>query len=225
MRLLCIDTSSQTESLALTQDGTIVAEVSVYRKRGHASELLQDLDKMMVEAGWSWTDLTGIAVGLGPGGFTSLRIGLATAKSLAYSLDVPLFGATTMDILTSSFAQTRVVALIDAKRGEVYALHPTSGLQCVAPDVLDQYFDPSLDYFFCGDGAVQYAEILRRQFPTADINLDEDKNRPKAARLAELIDPDKPEHLSRLQPKYVRPSDAELTYPDGFPDAVQQFQF
>ena len=68
MRLLCIDTSSQTESLALTNDGIIVAECSVYRERGHASELLQDLDKMMIEAGWSWTDLSGIAVGLGPGG-------------------------------------------------------------------------------------------------------------------------------------------------------------
>ena len=86
-------------------------------------------------------------------------------------------------------------------------------------------FDSKLDYLFCGDGAVVYADVIRQQFPNASINSDEVLNRPNAANLPRLIDIGKPNQIATLQPQYVRPSDAELTYPDGFPDAVKQFQF
>ena len=123
------------------------------------------------------------------------------------------------------FEHARVIPLIDAKRGEVYASHPQNGLQCMKPSQLSTCFDSNLDYLFCGDGAVVYADIILELFPSASINSDEVLNRPNAAYLPRLIDIGKPDQIATLQPQYVRPSDAELTYPDGFPDAVKQFQF
>lgn len=224
MKLLCIDTSSNTESIALTQGSDTVAYTAAYRKKGHSSDLLKDIQDVMVSVGWSWTDLDGFGIGLGPGGFTSLRIGLATAKTLAYSLGKPLFGVSTLKILRAAFSEPQCVPLIDAKRNEVYVDIPSLGLKCLPPSRLPQHFSPDTAHFFCGDGAIQYADELREAFPNARINQSLDSNVPDARHIAHLIEPTQPDAIATLQPFYVRPSDAELTYPDGFPDAVVQFK-
>ena len=195
-----------------------------YRERGHASGLLSDIDALFKEAKWAQTDIDGIAIGLGPGGFTSLRIGLSTAKCLAYGLNIPIYAATTLALIAANFDDSNVVTLIDAKRNEVYVDTPTAGLQCVAPDHLDRYLSPAMPYVFCGDGAAKYRDIIHAKFSTSRFNEDPERDVPQAAKLSLLIDPSKPENLASLQPQYVRPSDAEITYPDGFPDAVTQFQ-
>ena len=224
MKLLCIDTSSNTETVAITDDHKPIAALSKHRSRGHASGLLSDLNTLLVDSKWQWSDLDGIAIGLGPGGFTSLRIGLSTAKCLAYGLNKPLYGATTLELLAQNFNKDNVVPLIDAKRGEVYVATPTAGLQCVKPKHLDRYFSPTVPYFFCGDGASKYRAELGSVFTESAFNDQADRDVPQAARLSYLVKVDQPENLATLQPQYVRPSDAELTYPDGFPDAVTQFR-
>lgn len=224
MKLLCIDTSSNTESVSLTKQGQVVASLSQYRSRGHASGLLSDLDAIRQQAGWHWSDIDGVAVGLGPGGFTSLRIGLSTGKCLAYGLQIPLFSATSLVLLAADFDRAHVVPIIDAKRGEVYLDAPNAGLVCVTPDRLDYYLSPGIPYFFCGDGATKYQSTISAIFPQSDFNDDLERNAPQSHYLATIIDPEKPDELATLQPQYVRPSDAELTYPDGFPDAVTQFK-
>ena len=224
MKLLCIDTSSNTESVALTSEHNVVASLSKFRPRGHASGLLSDLNEILVRSNWHWSDIDGIAIGLGPGGFTSLRVGLSTAKCLAYGLKKPLYSATTLDLIAQNFTAKNVVTLIDAKRGELYVDTPTAGLQCVAPEHLDRYFSPAGVYFFCGDGASKYRHLIETRFAESSFNDDPRKDVPEAAHLSMLIDRENPDNISTLQPQYVRPSDAELTYPDGFPDAVTQFR-
>ena len=224
MKLLCIDTSSNTESIALTKGHDAVAHTSAYRKKGHSSDLLKDIEDLMNSVNWTWADLDGFGIGLGPGGFTSLRIGLATAKTLAHSLDKPLFGVSTLKIVSAAFSEPQCIPLIDAKRGEVYIDVPSLGLKCLPPSVIPQYLSRESSHFFCGDGATQYADELISIFPNARINQDLNRNVPDARLLSRLIDPKQPDIIATLQPFYVRPSDAELTYPDGFPDAVVQFK-
>jgi tRNA threonylcarbamoyl adenosine modification protein YeaZ len=178
----------------------------------------------MTTAKWSWADVEAFAVGLGPGGFTSLRIGLATAKTLAYSLKKPLFGISTLDILRHGFDEPNCIALIDAKRNEVYIDLPDAGLHCLAPSALCDHLHSDVPYFFCGDGACRYETQLRESFPLARFNLSATDNVPNAAHLSALISVAQPDQIATLQPLYVRPSDAEITYPDGFPDAVTQFK-
>ena len=224
MKLLCIDTSSNTESVALVDKHTTIATISKYREKGHASGLLSDIDSLMKDTEWAWSDIEGIAVGLGPGGFTSLRIGLSTAKCLAYGLGKPLYSATTLDLISSNFKEPGVVTLIDAKRNEVYVRTPSAELKCVAPQQLDHYLSPGISHFFCGDGASKYRALIEQTFTESRFNQDPALDVPNAAHLALLIDPSNPDHIASLQPRYVRPSDAELTYPEGFPDAVTQFR-
>jgi len=224
MKLLCIETSSMTESIALTDGSSVAARFRAHRARGHGSDLLRDIEKALSAAQWLWSDLDGFGIGLGPGGFTSLRIGLATAKTLAYSLNKPLYGVSTIEIIRHAFSGKRCVPLIDAKRNEVYVDCPDQGLKCLSPSILNEYFSVDEPLFFCGDGATQYQRELMKMFPQAQVNMDPSLDVPDAVHLSELIDPNQPATIAALQPLYVRPSDAELTYPDGFPDAVTQFK-
>ena len=127
---------------------TCAARFSATRPKGHGSALLRDIEKAMSSAKWSWTDLDGFAVGLGPGGFTSLRIGLATAKTLAYSLHKPLYGVSTLDILRHGFNEPHCIPLIDAKRNEVYIDVPDTGLHCLGPANLPDHLQSNIPYFF-----------------------------------------------------------------------------
>jgi len=91
--ILVLDTATRTPVVALARpDGTLVAERRWQSHHRHGEELLQHLDEMLGEAGVSRQDLTGVVVGTGPGSFTGLRIGLATAKTIAYTLALPIVG-------------------------------------------------------------------------------------------------------------------------------------
>jgi len=91
--ILVLDTSTRTPVVALSQtDGTLVAERHWSSNHRHGEELLQHIDELLAEAGVAKSDIEGVIVGTGPGSFTGLRIGLATAKTVAYSLSIPIVG-------------------------------------------------------------------------------------------------------------------------------------
>jgi tRNA threonylcarbamoyl adenosine modification protein YeaZ len=91
--ILILDTATRTPVVALAAaDGTILAERRWESRHRHGEELLARLDEVVAEAGASRQDLTGVVVGTGPGSFTGLRIGLATAKTVAYALVIPIVG-------------------------------------------------------------------------------------------------------------------------------------
>lgn len=94
--LLVLDTATRTPTLALAEeDGTLIGQRQWQSQHRHGEELLERLDGLLSDAGVGRRDIGGVAVGTGPGSFTGLRIGLATAKTIAYSLDVPLVGLST----------------------------------------------------------------------------------------------------------------------------------
>ena len=97
--LLAIDTSSLVLSCALAEKDRLVAEWTVQKRLTHSEQLIPHLDAMMKEAGVSKEDITAIAVSIGPGSFTGLRIGLATAKMAAYIWKVPIVGVDTLESL------------------------------------------------------------------------------------------------------------------------------
>lgn len=121
--LLAIDTSSLVLSCALAEKDRLVAEWTVQKRLTHSEQLLPHIDEIMKEAGVDKKDVTGIAVSIGPGSFTGLRIGLATAKMAAYIWNVPIVGVDTLEALAWNMAgsETFVLPLMDAQRGNVYA--------------------------------------------------------------------------------------------------------
>ncbi len=225
VKLLCLDTATRVQTAALVERGPttrVIAEHTVRRNRPGPT-LLDDLDRLLSDAGWTLNDVEGFVCGQGPGSFTGLRITLATLKGLALALDRPIYAARTTEMLRANRPGPRTFAVIDARRGQVYLDGP--GIE--RPQVVDPDTVPGLvgrpDPILVGDGAQAFAAALTELMPEADIPRDPTAHLPRAAHLAGLIDPAKPAPLGTTEPVYVRPSDAELNYPDGFPDALVRF--
>ena len=187
--------------------------------------MLSNLQTLCSDAGWQWSDLEGVAVGLGPGGFTRLRSGLSVAKSLAFALDIPIFGGSSLVLLAQQQEHENAFSITDAGRSEVYFIDPNGQLNCGKIEEVGHTLDQNGDYFFCGSGAQANRDYLLERFPRALVNQRPAQDIPDAAYLPKVIDVANPAPIGSLEPQYVRPSDAELTYPDGFPDAATQFNF
>jgi tRNA threonylcarbamoyladenosine biosynthesis protein TsaB len=192
--ILAFDLATSVVSTALVRDGEPLAE-RVSRPRS----VLEDIDFLLREGGVEPAQLDALAVGTGPGSFTGVRIGLATARALAFALDLPAAGVSTLDALAAGAPGT--VPVIDAKRGEVFALLEGEA-RCSRPDELD--FAPGT--VLVGDGALRYRASLEEQ--SAVIPPDEsDQHVPRArfhASLARAFGP-----AEAIQPIYLRVPDAE----------------
>jgi tRNA threonylcarbamoyl adenosine modification protein YeaZ len=100
--LLAFDTATPAVTVALRGDEGVLAEHTEIDARRHGELLAPGIEKVLADAGCSRTDLTGIAVGVGPGPFTGLRVGLMTARALGHALDIPVHGVCTLDILAAA---------------------------------------------------------------------------------------------------------------------------
>lgn len=134
--LLALDTSTHLASLAICESGELRAEYTWDVGTSHSVELLQRLEWFVKERGVTLRHLSAIATAIGPGSFTGIRVAVTVAKTLAFSLNVPLIGVSTLDILAYSQAAAAlpVCALIEAGRGEFYAALYHQVVRDEAPD-------------------------------------------------------------------------------------------
>lgn len=138
MKILALDTALNACSVALLEDGDVVAHVHEKRARGHAETLMPIIQDLMKTSHTSFHDLDLIAVTIGPGTFTGLRIGLAAARGIALAAAKPCRGVTTLEALAASVpidvAKGRpIIATADARRNEIYAqvFHVSRGTELV----------------------------------------------------------------------------------------------
>jgi tRNA threonylcarbamoyladenosine biosynthesis protein TsaB len=188
--ILAFDTATERATSALVDDGELLGE-----RVSRASTLLADVDALVRQAGAHPRDVTGLAVGIGPGSFTGIRIGLAVARGLALALDVPAAGVSTLDALAAGAPGATPV--IDAKRREVFVPGP----RALAPADL-----PLAAGTVCvGDGAVRYRDVLEGAGATVPPD-DDERHLPRARFHAELARDFGPAEL--VEPLYVRLPDA-----------------
>lgn len=228
MRILALDTSTKSQVLALVEGSDVVARRMGRVRVNHSETLLANIDDMLRQARWKRDGIDLVTVGLGPGTFTGLRVGLATAKAIARGGDSPIVGvsslAATANPVTSLFAGT-VVALCDARRGEVYCAayrRTDEGLGCVetpralAPDnvrTLVATFDGPVT--LVGNGLRAFEEL--QTWETSDVQtLPQPWDGPSSVSIALLglttFRTDGPDDLAALEPDYVRLSDAEVNF-------------
>jgi tRNA threonylcarbamoyladenosine biosynthesis protein TsaB len=194
MLILAFDMATSVVTSALVRDGGPLAE-RVSKPRS----VLEDVDVLLREGSVEPRDLDALAVGTGPGSFTGVRIGLATARALAFALDLPAAGVSTLDVLAAG--APGAVPVIDAKRGEVFAFVLAEPL-CAKPDELE--LTPGT--LCVGDGALRYRAILEDQ--GAVIPPDESEQHvPRARFLASLAEDFGP--ADAIEPLYLRVPDAE----------------
>lgn len=217
--ILCADTATLTASVAVLIDGELRAERAARAVKGHGPGLLDQIVGALEDAEVTLDAVDALVCGLGPGTFTGLRIALATLKGLAFARDLPLYGARTTRAL--EVPGTPTLAVLDARRKQVFVEGP--GVPepiCVDPTRLPEHV-PQTPMLMLGDGARAYRAMLRELFPQAVIPNDPTLHMIRAARLAEQVDFSRPAPaLATLEPRYVRKSDAEINYPDGFPAAL-----
>jgi tRNA threonylcarbamoyladenosine biosynthesis protein TsaB len=191
---LAFDTATSVATAALVRDGEVLGE-----RASRAVRVLEDADELLREAGVKPSELGGLVVGTGPGSFTGLRMGLAAARGLAFALDVPVAGVSTLDALAAG--APGALPVVDAGRREVFTRvngEPASA----APQELE--LEPGT--LCVGDGAVRYREVLEERGGEVPAD-DDERHRPQArfhAALAKEFGP-----AEEIEPLYLRIPDAE----------------
>ena len=135
MTILAMDTATMVSSVAVATKERVLAELTAETRYTHSETLVVNIEEVMCLADVKREELSAVAVSLGPGSFTGLRIGLATAKAISYALSIPLVGVPTLEILAAAFPSPGAVVapLIDAQKGNAYfALYRSTeqGLVC-----------------------------------------------------------------------------------------------
>jgi len=194
MLILAFDTATDVTTTALVRDGEVLGE-----RVSRAVRVLADADALLRDARAEPGELSQLVVGTGPGSFTGVRIGLAAARGLAFSLSIPVAGVSTLDALAAG--APGAVPVIDARRKEVFTLLGGER-QCLRPEELP--VEPGALYV--GDGAVRYRALLEAK--GAEIPPDENElHLPRArfhAALAQDFGP-----AEGVAPIYLRVPDAE----------------
>jgi len=194
MLILAFDTATDVTTTALVRDGEVLGE-----RVSRAVRVLADADALLRDARAEPGELSQLVVGTGPGSFTGVRIGLAAARGLAFSLSIPVAGVSTLDALAAG--APGAVPVIDARRKEVFTLLGGER-QCLRPEELP--VEPGALYV--GDGAVRYRALLEAK--GADIPPDKSElHLPRArfhAALAQDFGP-----AEGVDPIYLRVPDAE----------------
>jgi len=227
--ILALDSATSSLSLAVLEARAgglapvLERVVSDGGKHGH--RLPQVLDAVLAEAGLGLEDLEGCAVGLGPGSFTGLRVGLATAKGLCYARRLPLWGVSSLRAMACEEAERRPAGpdeplccpLLDARRGEIYAgLYRGSEAEPVAEEAvlppaalaawLAEHGGAAAVLF--GEGLLAHLEPLR-SVAVMDVEGPRSPSARVVARLARSSEPFRLEALFALEPHYIRPFTAD----------------
>jgi len=235
LSILAIDTSSQVSSVAVASRENLSAELTMQAKLTHPKTPMPHIEQVLQMAGQPKETLEGIAVSIGPGSFTGLRIGLAVAKAMAYALDLPLVGVPTMQALACHFpvSGVRLVALVDAQKGNAYCegyVWESGNLRIVTPleivavkDFLSTCGDWEGRTILLGDVVgkrIAGKHELPMNVQTAPSHL----CMPRAAGVAMLglrkLAAGETANVMDLEPFYVRRSEAEVLWEKRHPEAA-----
>ena len=211
--LLAIDTSTRHAGVALAQDGQVISSRSWYSQANHTAELMPAIAEILNGQRLAARDLTGIAVALGPGGFSALRVGISTAKGLALASGKPLVGLRTLDLEAYPYLASGVpvCAMLDVGRQEVAAAKFGKDGQRLEEDILgppvELLNDIAEPTIFCGEGVTPWIGLIREHLGSLALPV----TSPPAVRLWSLaalgqqrIEGGEVDDLATLQPHYLR---------------------
>jgi len=227
MKVLGVDTSSPCAGLGIVSDDGVVAEITICLQDTHSRRLIPSIDTLLENARVELTELDGMAVSIGPGSFTGLRVGLSTIKGLALATGIPVVGVPTLDALAHNvhFARQIICAMIDARKGEVFvALYRGRGEDgvervtpylAVSPDRVPEII-PEEETIFLGNGVRVCRDVIKKRVGLRTLCAPEHLSVVRGTVVAELgrrsLLAGEADVLASLAPVYVRASDAELNW-------------
>ena len=235
MRALAIDTSTEVAGVALCDGATCVARspttnVAATAAPGqHGERLLGLIDATLLEAGWNKRDVQLVACCLGPGSFTGVRVGVATAKGIALALGLPIVGIGSLEVMAHAYFARRgaaektdetAVSLLDARKGEVFwAAYGSVGAIIAGPGHLAAAQVGELSRLVPGPKTFLGEVAIRLGLDPTCIVSTPETDRPDTVYLARLaiatLERRGPDDLDALEPAYVRPPDITLPAPSS----------
>ncbi|MED1948408.1 MULTISPECIES: tRNA (adenosine(37)-N6)-threonylcarbamoyltransferase complex dimerization subunit type 1 TsaB [Brevibacillus] len=141
MRVLAIDTSNLVLSVAVVEEERVLAEMTTNQQKNHSVRLMDCVSELLDATGTAPEDLSGFGVANGPGSYTGVRIGVASAKSMAWSLNVPVIGVSSLEVIAMNATgfSGLIVPLFDARRGQVYTgCYHSDGMEAVRAQSKEQ---------------------------------------------------------------------------------------
>ncbi len=230
MKYLTIDTTTKVTALSLAENGKLIGEGFLHTGKTHSERLIPMLDQLLNAAAWKLEELGFIGVVRGPGSFTGIRIGIATAQGLAQVLGIPLIGITSLDTLAWAGwgRPEETVVILDARKNEWYYarywwsedLQCLDGPKAVTPkDLITGLREINSRFFFVGDAVYGAKEYLAQVLGEKAIIPLECQSLPRGAYAAyeawrywKKIDDNYSGNLNRIEPLYIRLSEAEVNY-------------
>ena len=226
MIILGIETATQQVGCALGGVEGLLGSFHAAHGRRHAETLTPAIEFVCASVGMRLDQVSVVAVDIGPGLFTGLRVGVSTAKAMAQALRVPMIGLSSLDLLAHQvrWSHSLIVPVIDARRGEVFSAfyrRVPGGVQRIsdhrvgtAEDLANEISSYAEDALLVGDGALRYRSVLDRdrgmEFGGVGVAY------PSATDLVELAHPkalrEEFVQVSELTPLYLRKSDAEINW-------------
>ena len=222
MKILALESATLSGGAALLDGERLVGETTLSIALTHSERMMAVVDRLLADCGWSPRDLQGLAVSIGPGSFTGLRVGVATIKGLALALDLLVAPVPTLDALAATlpFAAAPVCPLLDARKGEVYcslyrwqgdAMERQWDYLALAPDAAAARLDGPV--IVLGDGVATCRPYLAR-LGDAVMEAPPARRLPSPGVVAQLghalLSGGKGVDAEVLAPLYLRPSEAEL---------------
>ncbi|SDC23683.1 MULTISPECIES: tRNA (adenosine(37)-N6)-threonylcarbamoyltransferase complex dimerization subunit type 1 TsaB [unclassified Candidatus Frackibacter] len=230
MLILALDSSTKTGAVSLCQNERIIAEYNLNLKMTHSQRLMPQVVRVMEEAQVELNELDGIAVGVGPGSFTGIRIGVATAKSLAQVVEIPIVSVSTLEVLANSLVHTDkyICPVIDARRERVYTGIYKENVDGLKKQVLSERMIPVTDLvqkigrdfneetIFVGEATDNYGTIIKGELGKQAQFLPSIYNIIRGGVLGRIgsikLKAGEDDDLFKVNPNYLKRSQAEIDW-------------
>lgn len=226
MKYLTIDTTTKVTAVSLAEDGSLVAEGFLHTRKTHSEQLIPLLDQLLKATSWTLKELELIGVVRGPGSFTGIRIGIATAQGLAQVLETPLLAVLSLEALVWAALgrEEDIVPILDARKNEWYTARyrwEQGEIRCltppraIAPDLwLEQLKELGKPVCFVGDAVLKAAGRIEEVLGEHGIILPEYMSLPRGAYTARAVWQRWRERGAGelVEPYYIRLSEAEVNW-------------
>ncbi|MDO4939122.1 MAG: tRNA (adenosine(37)-N6)-threonylcarbamoyltransferase complex dimerization subunit type 1 TsaB [Lachnospiraceae bacterium] len=211
MKLLALESSGLVASAAIVDDDVLIAEYTTDFKKTHSQTLLPMIDEIVRMTDTDLNSIDAIAVSAGPGSFTGLRIGAATAKGLCLALNKPIIAVPTLDALVYGVGPTEklVVPIMDARRNQVYTKLNDVSTAMDMHELIAELNKIGREVVFLGDGVPVYRDQIEAELKVSHSYAPAHLNRQRAASLGALALTLEPMNADGFAPEYLRKSQAE----------------
>lgn len=213
MKILAIDTSTTVATVALVSEEKVICEMSLNDQKTHSQRLMKLIEELLNFSEVQINELSGIAVGVGPGSFTGLRIGVTTAKALAHSAKLPVFEVSSLEAMAQNVSEKNVVSMMDARRDTVFYGYYNEGSFIEDQKHIDEVCELiKEETYFVGDGALKQKERIQSQLTDKAKFVPIHLNTVRASTIGFLAQEKEEKSYDDVHVKYLRKSQAEREY-------------